>query len=269
MATIRINDQLELSYEESGAGRPIIFIHGLWMSGRFFHRQLPDLGTKHHAIALDLRGHGGSTPTPDGHTMATYAADVRAFIKAKNLTGVVLAGWSMGAMVIWDYFKHFGDENVAATVVIDQTPADFKWPDWELGLFDLPALIHLMSEVQTGREQVYRDFIPMLFKSPPTPENLEWMVAENMRIPASIASAVLFDQSMQDYRADLAKVSVPTLVISGGAENKLLPLEAVKFVHENIPGSSFSVFEDSNHCPFLEQPERFNREIEAFVQTLG
>ena len=177
---------------ENGQGRPIVFVHGVWMSGRYFHRQLPELGKNHHAIALDLRGHGGSTHTPDGRTMATYVEDLRAFLKAKGLTDVVLAGWSMGCMVVWDYFKQFGDENVAAAIFVDQSPSDFKWPDWDLGIFDLPDLVHTMSDAQTGREAVYRGFLPMLFKTPPTAEDMEWMVAENMRIPASIAGAVLF-----------------------------------------------------------------------------
>ena len=268
MPKIRINDQLELHYEESGAGRPIVFVHGVWMSGRYFHRQLPALGQNHHAIALDLRGHGQSSHTEDGHTMATYAQDLRAFLKAMGLKDVVLAGWSMGCMVIWDYFKQFGDENVAAAIFTDQSPSDFKWPDWPAGIFDLPALVHLMSEVQTGREKVYRDFIPMLFKEPPAAADVEWMVAENMRLPASIASAVLFAQTMQDYRADLAKVNVPSLVIAGGMAGKMLSTVSVRFAHENIPGSQFSIFEDSNHCPFFEESERFNREVGAFVQSL-
>ena len=241
MPMMRINDNLELHYEEMGAGRPIVFVHGVWMSGRYFHKQLPALGQNYHAIALDLRGHGQSTHCEDGHTMAVYAEDLRAFLKAKGLTDVVLAGWSMGCMVIWDYFKQFGDENVAAAIFVDQSPSDFKWPDWELGIFDLPTLVHLMSEVQTGREKVYRDFIPMLFKTAPAAADIEWMVAENMRIPASIA---------------------------GGMADKMLPTESVKYVHENIPGSRFSLYEESNHCPFLEESERFNREVDAFVQAL-
>ena len=241
MPMMRINDNLELHYEEMGAGRPIVFVHGVWMSGRYFHKQLPALGLNYHAIALDLRGHGQSTHCEDGHTMAVYAEDLRAFLKAKGLTDVVLAGWSMGCMVIWDYFKQFGDENVAAAIFVDQSPSDFKWPDWELGIFDLPTLVHLMSEVQTGREKVYRDFIPMLFKTAPAAADIEWMVAENMRIPASIA---------------------------GGMADKMLPTESVKYVHENIPGARFSLYEESNHCPFLEESERFNREVDAFVQAL-
>ena len=173
--------------------------------------------------------------------MAVYAEDLRAFLKAKGLTDVVLAGWSMGCIVIWNYFKQFGDENVAAAIFVDQSPSDFKWPDWELGIFDLPTLVHLMSEAQTGRAKVYRDFIPMLFKTAPAAADIEWMVAENMRIPASIA---------------------------GGMADKMLPTESVKYVHQNIPGSRFSLYEDSNHCPFLEESERFNREVDAFVQAL-
>ena len=88
----------------------------------------------------------------------------------------------------------------------------------------------------------------MMFKEPPAQDEIDWMVGENMRIPANIASAVLFVQTMQDYRAEVSKVSVPSLVISGDAENKLLPTEAIKFVHEKISGSRFSLYEDSSHC---------------------
>jgi non-heme chloroperoxidase len=269
MATIRIHDDVELYYEEAGSGRPIVFIHGVWMSGRYFHKQLPALGEEFHAIALDLRGHGRSSHTPHGHTMAVYAQDVRAFLEAKKLRDAVLVGWSMGCMVIWDYCKQFGGENIAGTILVDQTPSDFKWPDWEQGLFDLPTLVHLMSEVQTGREKIFRDFTPMMFKEAPAEADVEWMVAENMRIPPTIASAVLFDQTMQDYRGDLASVTVPTLVVTGGAEGKLLPVEAVRFVHEHIPGSNYSLYENSSHCPFLEETERFNKEVGDFVRALG
>jgi pimeloyl-ACP methyl ester carboxylesterase len=51
-------------------------------------------------------------------------------------------------------------------------------------------------------------------------------------------------------------------------KDKLLSTASVKFVHDNIPGSQYSVFEDSNHCPFLEEPERFNHEVDAFVRAL-
>ena len=106
-----------------------MLLHGFGGSARSWDavRASPG-GEPYPALALDLRGHGGSSHTPDGHTMATYASDVHAFLKAKDLRDAVLVGWSMGCMVVWDYFKQFGDKNIAATILVEQTPADFKWP---------------------------------------------------------------------------------------------------------------------------------------------
>ena len=113
-----------------------------------------------------------------------------------------------------------------------------------------------MSKVQTDREKMFRDFVPMMFVEPPAQADADWIVAENTRIPTSIASVGLFDQTVQYYRPDVSKVSLPSLMISGGAENKLLPTRAIRFVHENIFGSQFSPYEDSRHCPFPEETER-------------
>ncbi len=268
MSKLQLSRNLEIHYEEIGTGRPLLFIHGVWCSGRYFRKQLSELGKKYRVIAIDLRGHGESTHINDGHTMAVYAQDLCEFIEKKKLNDVVLSGWSMGCMVIWDYFKQFGNKNVSGTILIDQSPSDFKWPDWDCGVFDLQSLTNFMAEVQTDREKVFRNFISMLFSELPAEEDFEWMLQECMRIPATIASSVLFDQTMQDYRDSLYKVNVPTLVISGGIEGKLLPIESIKYVHENIRNSKFSIFENSNHCPFYEETERFNKEVELFVNSI-
>ena len=269
MPNVNLTDQLNLYYIENGSGRPVIFVHGVFMSGKYFHRQVAEFGKNFHAMAIDLRGHGHSSHAENGHTMGSYAADLRAFIEAKELENIVLVGWSMGCMVIWDYFKQYGNANISATVLVDQSPSDFKWSDWEHGVFDLPSLVTMMSNLQTNREGVFRDFIPMLFNKPPAAEEMEWMLEELMLMPSTIASAVLFDQTMQDYRNIVSKVNVPTLVITGGCEGKLLPVDSVRFVHENIMGSQFSIYENTNHCPFLEETERFNSEVIKFIRDLN
>ena len=268
MPNINLNEKINLHYIENGSGRPVIFVHGVWMSGKYFYKQVEELGKEFHAISIDLRGHGRSSQSTDGHTMSSYAKDLRAFIQKKNLEKIVLVGWSMGCMVIWDYFQQFGNADVSATVFVDQSPSDFKWPDWELGVFDLSSLISMMSDVQTDRDQVFKNFIPMLFKEPPSEEDMKWMLEESMLMPATIASSVLFDQTMQDYREKLSHVNVPTLVISGGSQGKLLPVDSVKFIHHKINGSQFSVYENTNHCPFLEETDRFNNEIMKFIESL-
>ncbi|MCG2676937.1 alpha/beta hydrolase, partial [bacterium] len=71
--------------------------------------------------------------------------DIHALIDELSLRDVVLAGWSMGTLVIWDYFKQFDSENVMATIVIDQSAYDFTSPDSPMGLFDFTGLCQLMA----------------------------------------------------------------------------------------------------------------------------
>ena len=125
-ATISIAAGVELHYLTEGSGRPLVFIHGLWASGRFFDRQLTALGRRHRTIAVDLRGHGQSTMTLRDQTVSVYAQDLRMFLHRLAVEQPVLIGWSMGAFVIWDYVRQFGSAGIAAAVIVDQAPSDFR-----------------------------------------------------------------------------------------------------------------------------------------------
>jgi pimeloyl-ACP methyl ester carboxylesterase len=268
MPQFKLPDGAELHYEEHGEGRPILFLHGVWMSGRFFQKQLPALGKTHRAIALDFRGHGRSSHIHTGHTMGQYARDVHAFIQGMGLKDVVLAGWSMGTFVLLDYFAQFGAEHLAAAIVVEESTSDYKWPDWPIGFIDFAGLCQMMKDVQTDRDAFVRAFIPLMFKNPPSDADTKWMFEEITRLPESIAACILFDQTVQDYRPALPRVTVPTLLCFGRDE-KLIPVAAGEYLRDHIKGSKLVVFEESSHCPFLEEPERFNAEVEKFVGQLG
>ncbi len=268
MPYFNLGSAAQLYYEDCGTGQPIIFIHGVWMSSRFFEPQYTALSDRFRVIALDLRGHGRSTHTPAGHTVPTYAQDLRAFIQGLALDDVILAGWSMGAFVIWDYVKQFGTAGIKGTIVIDESASDFKWPDWSYGFADLPTLTHILATVQTARPDFVNALIGLMFKDAPDATAHRWMFDEITRLPESIATAILFDQTLQDYRPVLAQVDVPTLLCFGRDE-KLIPVAAGEHLAQALPQARLVVFEESSHCPFMEEPERFNREVAAFVQGLG
>jgi len=256
-----------LYYEEEGEGQPILFIHGVWMSGRFFKKQVPYFAQRYRVIVPDLRSHGRSAHVHFGHTVASYARDIHTTINELGLRDIVLAGWSMGTLVIWDYFKQFGSENVTATIVIDQSASDLTSPDWPMGLFDFTGLCQMMAAVQTDREKAVREFIPLMFKETPAEEDAGWMFDEITRLPESVASAILFDQTLQDYRPILPSINIPTLLCFGRDE-KLYPVAAGEHLHQNLPDTRLVVFEESSHCPFLEEPRRFNQEVDQFIQSL-
>ncbi|WP_328170938.1 alpha/beta hydrolase [Priestia aryabhattai] len=262
-----LKDGATLYYEQQGEGTPIIFIHGVWMSSRFFNNQLSFFSKQYQTILLDLRGHGNSSHTPYGHTISTYARDVHEFINNNRLKDVILVGWSMGAFVVWEYLKQFGEENVKGNIIVDEMASDFKWSDFPIGAFDLPALISLMQGIQLDRTSTLESFIPLMFKDELTEEDKHWIMKEVTKMPESIASAILFDQSIVDYRDFLSFITIPTLLCFG-KEEKLIPVAAGIHIQKLISGSVLEVFENSCHCPFLEESDRFNKVVSDFIEHI-
>ncbi|NQU11674.1 alpha/beta hydrolase [bacterium] len=268
MPTFDLPDGARLHYEDCGQGQPLVFIHGVWMSSRFFQKQVPALSRRFRVIAVDLRGHGQSAHVMHGHTVAQYARDVRALIDGLGLRDVVLAGWSMGAFVLWDYLRQFGPHQVKATIVVEESASDFKWPDWPVGLTDFTGLCQMMQAVQEDRGPFVHEFIKLMLKDPPAAVVDAWMFAEITRLPEAIASAILFDQTVQDYRAVIPTINLPTLLCFGRDE-KLIPVAAGEHLQHHLADARLVIFENSGHCPFLEEAEKFNQEIERFVTALA
>lgn len=265
MPKFKLPGGIELHYEDRGSGPVILFLHGVWMSSRFFHKQLDGLSKSHRVLALDFRGHGRSALATTGHTMGQYARDVHTFIEGMKVKEVTLAGWSMGTFVVLDYFAQFGAQHLKSAVLIEESTSDYKWPDWPIGFIDFASLCQMMKDVQTDRAAFVRSFIPLMFKNPPSDADAKWMFDEITRLPETIASCVLFDQTVQDYRPALPKVTVPTLLCFGRDE-KLIPVAAGEYLRDHIEGSKLVVFEESSHCPFLEEAERFNEEVASFLK---
>jgi non-heme chloroperoxidase len=267
MPYFKVEENVNLYYEECGSGTPVIFLHGVWMSSRFFQEQPRYFCKNHRAITLDFRSHGDSTKVEFGHTISQYARDLHAFIEGLGLREVVLVGWSMGAFVAWEYLSQFGENNVRGTVIVDELASDFKWADFPMGAFDFPALTGIMREIQENRVGFLQGFLPLMFKADVPKGQMNWMMDEVTKLPESVASAILFDQSVVDYRDHLRKFNVPTLLCFG-REEKLIPLAAGEYLKENLKNSELVIFENSCHCPFLEESDKFNKVVVEFISSL-
>ncbi len=256
-----------LYYEDEGDGTPIVFLHGVLMGSRFFTKQISELKDDFRIIAIDFRGHGRSEKTETGHTVPQYAADLNTFLKHLSIEDFVLVGWSMGALVGWDYISQFGTDKLKGFVDVDQHPSDYKWSDYNHGLFNLQELIDTMELIQTDPDKLADSLIEHMLKEPPSEEIKSMMFDEISRVPPSIKSAILFDQTIRDYREILLKVDVPTLVCLGEDE-KFVPPDGVEYAAEHMPNSELIRFENSGHCPFIEEFSRFNRVLKDFIKRL-
>jgi pimeloyl-ACP methyl ester carboxylesterase len=93
------------------------------------------------------------------------------------------------------------------------------------------------------------------------------MVRESSKLPTGPLSAILFDQTAQDYRDVLPGIDVPTL-ICWGEHDQLLPVSGAPYMRDHIPGARLEVFDDSGHCPFLEESDKFNQVVQDFLDAL-
>jgi pimeloyl-ACP methyl ester carboxylesterase len=235
LAEIALANEITLAYDDLGDPRrpALVLLHGVSMSRRYFHRQLEPLSADHRVLAVDLRGHGESEKVPSGHTVPQYARDLKLFIEALALDGPVLLGWSMGAFVAFDYIRQFGTSDLRGLIVVDEAASDFLWDGFPHGFIDFATLRSLMTDIQGDKLGFLRHLVPEMFHQAPSADDLEWMVSECDRLPIGALSAILFDQSVQDYRDVLAAIDVPTLVC-WGLHDGLLPVSGASHLSEHI-----------------------------------
>jgi non-heme chloroperoxidase len=251
--------------EEGRSDAPaLVFIHGVMMSGRFFEHQLTAF-PGWRVVIPDLRGHGNSDKPLYGHTVANYARDLHALFDILDITRPVLVGWSMGAMVLWEYLRQFGNDSVRGVVIVDQPPSDFGWPDWEFGALPIEGLRDMVEALETDRLPVLMEFRELMVHDPA--HAYDWMLEEMQKIPPAIAAAILCNQTFQDYRPLLPTLEVPALVAFGG-DDKLTSPRAGQYIVDHMPAARLEVFSHSSHMPFLEEPEQFNQALHGFIGNL-
>ena len=265
--TLDVGGGVQLYWEACGAGRPVVFVHGLWGSSRFFRRQLAAVGAHHRAIAFDLRGHGRSSMTAEGHTVPTLAADLRAVLRGLEVERPIVVGWSMGAFVAWDYHLKYGRDDIAGLVVVDQAPTDYRYPGMEDALIGIAELRDWTRAVIDNRNDFMKFVLPLMFHAVPPPEELDWMWGEMCRTPALIAAAIFIDQSLRDYRSMISGYDVPTLVCSGKMSAQ--PRSGALFLRDTLPQGELLTFENSGHCLFWEEADLFNEALLSFIKRIA
>ncbi len=265
MATM---DRVAIYYEDKGEGKPVVLIHG-WSGSRIQYAfSTPVLSSKFRVITYDHRGHGASEKPEHGLTMKRLAMDLEELLAHLDLRDVVIVGWSMGAQVLFEYVKNFGCGRLDKTVIIDMTPKLINDENWNLGLyhgdFDHEDNLHALSTMCHDWEDYAEMFIK---KAAPklTAEEFRLAFKESRKNIPHIMYAFWIAMAAADYREELNKITVPSLILYG-KESTLYTPETAEYIFNAIPESKKVEFENCGHMLVLEDPERFNKVIEEFVQ---
>lgn len=152
-------------------------------------------------------------------------------------------------------------------MVVDQHAADLQRDGYEHGFVDSEELHDLVVTSQTDPQAIVNQFMDGMFYQTLEQDTAMRLSDEISRVPSPIQTAILYDQSVRDYRNVLSEVTIPTLVCIG-EDDKLISPVGVDYVADSMPNTERVRFDASSHCPFIEQPQRFNEAISEFVEGL-
>lgn len=264
-------DGAAMAYADIGAGPPVLLVHGWAAHGGFFADLSARLARTHRVLSPTLRGHPGSAHGRSPCTIETLGDDIADFAAALDLKHVTALGWSMGAMAIWAAAPKLG-ARLGAIAVEDMTARlvnDEGWRDGLAGGYAEADIAATLAEIGDDWPAHVARFAPRMFAPPvceARPDLVAWAADEMSKAdPAAMAS---FWRSMagQDFRAALARIAQPMLVIHGG-ESQVYPEGATAFVARAAPNAERVVIPGAGHVPHLEAPDAFFHHVEAFVRV--
>ncbi len=263
---------VELYYEDHGSGKPIVLIHGWPLSGRSWESQVPALvEAGHRVVTYDRRGFGDSSQPYDGYDYDTLAADLHALLERLDLREVTLVGFSMGGGEVVRYIAKYGTDRIAKAVLAAAVPPYlYKSGDNPDGGLDDATIESFEAGIKGDRIAFLEGFTTAFFAAGDKTD----LVSEPQRIYArDIASFASPKGTLDcvaafgrtDFRDDLEKIDVPTLIIHGDGD-AIVPFEVSgKRTHEVINGGELALIEGAPHGLNATHAEEFNRTLLAFL----
>ena len=276
MAFLQVGNEnsapIELYYEDHGSGSPVVLIHGWPLSGRSWEDQVPALvEAGYRVVTYDRRGFGKSSQPFGGYDYDTFAADLGALVTHLDLRGATMVGFSMGGGEVARYIGRYGSDRVAKTVLAAAVPPYlYQSDDNPEGGLDDATIQQFKDGVRGDRIAFLDGFTTDFF----TAGDRSDLISEPSRLYHREIAAFASPKGTldcidafgrTDFREDLAKIDVPTLVIHGDSD-AIVPFEVSgKRSHEAITDSSLVLIEGAPHGFNATHAEQFNRALLDFL----
>lgn len=262
---------IELYYEDHGSGQPVVLIHGYPLSGASWEKQVPVLlDGGYRVITYDRRGFGKSSQPAAGYNYDMFANDLRELITQLNLEDFALVGFSMGGGEIARYLGTYGSSGVSKAVIIGGVPPFLLKTDDNPEGVDASVFEGIKQAVAADRYAFFTEFFKNFYNSDPLLGNriskdaihASWNLAAGASATASLACVSTW---IEDFRKDVARIDVPTLVIHGD-DDRIVPLSAAgRRTAELIKGARLFVVKGGPHAVTWTHAEEVNAELLSFL----
>jgi non-heme chloroperoxidase len=262
---------IEIHYEDHGSGDPIVLIHGYPLNGRSWERQEQVLlADGYRVITYDRRGFGDSSQPTVGYDYDTFAADLNDLLEHLRVTDVVLVGFSMGTGEVVRYLGTYGSARVAKAVLLGSIPPFLlKTGDNPDGV-DGSVFDGIKEAVLSDRPAYFKNFLDNFYNvdvlGGTRISEQAWQNSFIVAVGASpYAAHACVDTWLTDFREDLSKIDVPTLLLHGDAD-RILPYAATA---ARLPGLikdlEFVTVEGGPHNIAWTHPDEVNSALLAFL----
>jgi non-heme chloroperoxidase len=262
---------VELYYEDHGSGSPVVLIHGWPLNGASWEKQTAALlAAGHRVITYDRRGFGRSSQPVIGYNYDAFAADLDAVLSTLNLTDVSLVGFSMGTGEVTRYIGKYGTKRVRKAVLIGTLgPYLVKTADNPEGV-DRSAFEGIKAAIKADRPAFLMEFLKNFYNYDVTGGKLvsERVLEANWNVAAgasAIGTLTCVDAWIEDFRQDIARNTVPTLILHGDAD-RILPADAASRRQAKlIKNIRFIELKGGPHGVLWTHAEEVNSELVKFL----
>jgi len=262
---------IDLYYEDHGSGSPVVLIHGWPLSGASWEKQTAALlAAGHRVITYDRRGFGRSSKAGTGYHYDTFAADLDVVLRTLELTDVALVGFSMGTGEVTRYLGNFGSARVRKAVLIGTLgPYLVKAPDNVEGV-DPTVFEEIKAAIRTDRPAFLMEFLKNFYNYDVTGGKLvsDRVLEDNWNVAAgasAIGTVACVDCWVEDFRRDIPKNDVPTLLLHGDADRILPPDATSRRQAKMIKDVKFVELPGGPHGVLWTHADHINKELVSFL----
>ncbi len=275
MATFTVGNEnstsIELYYEDHGAGKPVVLIHGYPLSAASWERQVPALlAAGRRVVAYDRRGFGRSSQPAVGYDYDTFAVVLHALLEKLVLREVALVGFSMGGGEVARYIGKYGTDRVEKAVFVGAVAPHLLKTDDDPEGVDGSVFEGIKAQIVKDRPAFFTGFFQSFFnveelggsRISDEAVRMSWNVAV---ASSPVASLACVDTWGTDFRADVAKIDVPTLVIHGDKDNIVPLANSGERTARLVPGARLVVVKDGPHAVNWTHADEVNAALVEFL----
>jgi len=262
---------IDLYYEDHGSGSPVVLIHGWPLNGASWEKQTAALlAAGHRVITYDRRGFGKSSQPAVGYNYDTFASDLNALLTTLNLTGVSLVGFSMGTGEVTRYIGKYGTKRVRKAVLIGTLgPYLVKAADNPEGV-DASVFNGIKAAIKADRPAFLLDFLHNFYNYDVLGGKLvsERVVEDNWNVAVGASATgtlACVDGWIEDFRKDISRNDVPTLLLHGDADRILPPDATSRRQAKMIKDVKFVELKDGPHGVLWTHAEQVNAQLVSFL----